>query len=217
MNSESDSNSDIELIEVEKQNQSIETKPKPQAEAILEQYFTCGICSDILYEPYTLLCQHTFCKACLSKSKPGDMYSDSTVNSIHKCPTCNLSYILHPKNNNYLITTYIESLVSDDYKLTRNREKLKETLEMEVRKELKSEIFKTLYEDTLVEVIQKQNNQSNTGMSPIVVPYYQPIQPKSNWSDFTANLARVIALGYMAVVGGALSYNVLTGKHLLAQ
>lgn len=47
----------------------------------LRDSFDCVLCMELLYKPYTLLCGHSFCSACISK----EMES--------KCPSCRAVYI----------------------------------------------------------------------------------------------------------------------------
>lgn len=53
----------------------------------LEELLKCSICTDIFYEPITLLCQHSFCKKCLDNS------------NTNKCPYCNLKIFVPPQVN----------------------------------------------------------------------------------------------------------------------
>lgn len=208
--SELDSTSSVSASQVTSQSTTNSTVPTNSQSSILEQYFTCGICSDILCNPYTLCCQHTFCKACLLETQ-------KSFGSREQCPTCNLSYILHPENHNYLLTNYIDSLLTDDYKLKRNREKLKASLEAEVREELSAELFKTLYEQELLNAKLKVE-QTNLGYGqPKYQPYPVTFGVKSKpIIEKIIDILHPILMGSLVVclIGG--SYKIFTGKHLFA-
>lgn len=51
---------------------------------------TCAICQGIFESPFTLLCQHTFCKDCISSVAD------------RKCPVCHHSFILTANKNNII-------------------------------------------------------------------------------------------------------------------
>lgn len=47
----------------------------------LRDSFDCVLCMELLYKPYTLMCGHSFCSACISKETES------------KCPSCRAVYI----------------------------------------------------------------------------------------------------------------------------
>lgn len=47
----------------------------------LRDSFDCVLCMELLYKPYTLVCGHSFCSACISKETES------------KCPSCRAVYI----------------------------------------------------------------------------------------------------------------------------
>ncbi|KAF1997131.1 hypothetical protein P154DRAFT_497515 [Amniculicola lignicola CBS 123094] len=72
----------------------------------LEKELTCSICTDLLYQPLTLLdCLHTFCGACL---KEWFAFQASTATSIHPytCPSCRAS--VRTTQPNATVTTLLE-------------------------------------------------------------------------------------------------------------
>ncbi|KAF2736225.1 hypothetical protein EJ04DRAFT_551452 [Polyplosphaeria fusca] len=72
----------------------------------LEKELTCSICTDILYQPLTLLdCLHTFCGACL---KEWFAFQASTATSIHPytCPSCRAS--VRSTQPNATVTTLLD-------------------------------------------------------------------------------------------------------------
>ncbi|KAH7344326.1 hypothetical protein BKA66DRAFT_434250 [Pyrenochaeta sp. MPI-SDFR-AT-0127] len=72
----------------------------------LERELTCSICTDLLFQPLTLLdCLHTFCGACL---KEWFAFQASTAASIHPytCPACRAS--VRTTQPNATVTTLLE-------------------------------------------------------------------------------------------------------------
>ncbi|KAF2008661.1 hypothetical protein BU24DRAFT_402903 [Aaosphaeria arxii CBS 175.79] len=75
----------------------------------LEKELTCSICTDLLYQPLTLLdCLHTFCGACL---KEWFQFQASTATSIHPytCPSCRAS--VRTTQPNATVTTLLDMFV----------------------------------------------------------------------------------------------------------
>ncbi|KAF2477527.1 uncharacterized protein BDR25DRAFT_299441 [Lindgomyces ingoldianus] len=75
----------------------------------LERELTCSICTDLLYQPLTLLdCLHTFCGACL---KEWFQFQASTATSIHPytCPSCRAS--VRTTQPNATVTTLLDMFV----------------------------------------------------------------------------------------------------------
>ncbi|OCL14819.1 hypothetical protein AOQ84DRAFT_435406 [Glonium stellatum] len=72
----------------------------------LEKELSCSICTDVLYQPLTLLdCLHTFCGACL---KEWFQFQASTATSIHPytCPSCRAS--VRGTKPNATVTTLLD-------------------------------------------------------------------------------------------------------------
>ncbi|EUC35751.1 hypothetical protein COCCADRAFT_89977 [Bipolaris zeicola 26-R-13] len=75
----------------------------------LEKELTCSICTDLLYQPLTLLdCLHTFCGACL---KEWFAFQASTATSIHPytCPSCRAS--VRTTQPNATVTTLLDIFI----------------------------------------------------------------------------------------------------------
>ncbi|KAL5431031.1 hypothetical protein PMIN06_012414 [Paraphaeosphaeria minitans] len=75
----------------------------------LERELTCSICTDLLYQPLTLLdCLHTFCGACL---KEWFAFQASTATSIHPytCPSCRAS--VRATKPNATVTTLLDMFI----------------------------------------------------------------------------------------------------------
>ncbi|KAF2803668.1 uncharacterized protein BDZ99DRAFT_399554 [Mytilinidion resinicola] len=72
----------------------------------LEKELSCSICTDVLYQPLTLLdCLHTFCGACL---KEWFHFQASSATSIHPytCPSCRAS--VRDTRHNASVTTLLD-------------------------------------------------------------------------------------------------------------
>ncbi|KAF1972822.1 hypothetical protein BU23DRAFT_554658 [Bimuria novae-zelandiae CBS 107.79] len=75
----------------------------------LEKELTCSICTDLLYQPLTLLdCLHTFCGACL---KEWFAFQASTATSLHPytCPACRAS--VRSTQPNATVTTLLDMFI----------------------------------------------------------------------------------------------------------
>lgn len=100
--------------------------------------FTCGICQDIMNQPTTITCQHSFCYGCLEEL----MKSNSRRHEKNTCPVCKEIFLL-PKSNakNHIIDDLIERMLTDEMKQLRNRETVKRTMREEIRRELRDELM----------------------------------------------------------------------------
>lgn len=56
----------------------------------IEEEVTCPICLDLLKEPLSLDCGHSFCKACITAENKEYMTSQGGKNS--SCPVCRIAY-----------------------------------------------------------------------------------------------------------------------------
>ena len=107
----------------------------------IEDFLKCDVCKDILNEPKTLLCQHTFCANCLI--------------SLKECPMCRLKLYL-PKESNNIFNNLIGLLYGS--------EKIKELEEKNRREKLEKELLpKVLNElnNNLNNTISNNNSNNN--------------------------------------------------------
>jgi len=99
----------------------------------------CSVCLEILNEPVTLMCQHTFCRACLKAD-------------IKKCPLCRTRIWLPPKKTinsilkNIIIKTFGETAYNTIYN-SREHDLLKNDLEDQVREELREEMWRSVSDE----------------------------------------------------------------------
>lgn len=105
----------------------------------IKDILQCSICLETLNEPVTLMCQHTFCRACLK----GD---------IKKCPLCRTRMWLPPRKTinstlkNVIIKTFGETAYNTMYN-SREHSLLKSDLEDQVREELREELWRSVSEE----------------------------------------------------------------------
>jgi len=65
-----------------------------KASSVKKEWFSCGICLELLVEPTTILCGHNFCRLCLA-----EMFLSSGRND---CPMCRETWSGVPKVNTAL-------------------------------------------------------------------------------------------------------------------
>lgn len=131
----------------------------------LHDLLKCDMCKNILNEPVTLLCNHTFCQYCLQKlvrppivEQTYNNYYNYINNYINinqiskgKCPTCSLSIWIPPsKNVNYIIRDIIIALygVNEYTKIKQSRDEklLKFDLKDKISDQLKQELWRSISE-----------------------------------------------------------------------
>jgi DNA-directed RNA polymerase subunit RPC12/RpoP len=122
----------------------------------IRKILKCPLCRDILLEPVTLYCQHTFCNHCLESLEE---------NSLVKCPTCNHKGLLVPAHN-YKIKELIEKFFTKE-ELKDRQDKHKEKIlsetsirEKEREKEIKRQIRKEVWYN---EINKEKNNDMLSG------------------------------------------------------
>lgn len=97
----------------------------------LQQSLVCGICLDKMYQPCTILCQHTFCHECLVKHKE------------RSCPICKIKFVL-PVEYNRIIDTASSIFFHNDW-IERDEQYqhsvLRRDLKTKVEEQIRREIF----------------------------------------------------------------------------
>lgn len=58
--------------------------------AVDKDHFTCSICFDLLTEPVTIPCGHTYCMACIKS------YWNDNDKRVHTCPQCRHGFTILP-------------------------------------------------------------------------------------------------------------------------
>lgn len=110
---------------------SEEDSPSDKIEEIDD--FKCVVCRDILIDPVTLACQHTFCRLCIDPS----MHETSTLNL--NCFICRTPYKILPGNTNNLIESIIIKLYPKLYakRLIEIKDQVKE---YDIRKKITQQV-----------------------------------------------------------------------------
>jgi hypothetical protein len=113
----------------------------------------CPICHDILLDPVTLYCQHTYCLECLEEFEE---------NSSVKCPNkkCQSKVFLAPSHN-YKIKEIIEKMFSQKELDTRKEKQKKKSDNPE--KNIKRQIRKEVWHNVINSQISNQNAGNNNG------------------------------------------------------
>lgn len=114
----------------------------------IEDFLKCDVCKDILNEPKTLLCQHTFCANCLI--------------SLKECPMCRLKLYL-PKNSNNIFNNIISLLYGSEKVKELEEKNRKEKLEKELLPKVLNELNNNL-NNTINNNGHNSNNSNNDNL-----------------------------------------------------
>jgi len=100
--------------------------------------FTCGICQDIMNQPTTITCQHSFCYGCLEQM----IKNNRRQHQKNTCPICKEVFLL-PKSTakNIIIDDLIIKCLTEEMRQLRNREAVKISMREEIRQELRDELL----------------------------------------------------------------------------
>ncbi|XP_070281557.1 tripartite motif-containing protein 5-like isoform X1 [Myotis yumanensis] len=71
----------------------------------MKEEVTCPICMELLTEPMSLDCGHTFCQACITANKRGSMIGQESC-----CPVCRISYRPEHLRPNRHVANIVEAL-----------------------------------------------------------------------------------------------------------
>ncbi|MBS0285919.1 MAG: hypothetical protein JSR17_00965 [Proteobacteria bacterium] len=123
-----------------------------------EHEHECLICKELLCEPITLLCQHSYCMECIA-THYNRKFSEDNQNVIigvaylgnmregyNKCPACQFPFTLPPKYNNNL-----EHLLSQLYpqEYESRKESIKQRAQQkELQKKMRLEVWNMMCSDT---------------------------------------------------------------------
>lgn len=114
-----------------------------------EELIKCDVCKDLLNEPKTLLCQHTFCSSCISNLK--------------ECPMCRLRLFL-PNKTNDIFTNIIGLLYGSEKIEELKKKNKKEHLEKELLPKILEEMNNN-FNNTIKDI---KNNTSTSNQSNIL-------------------------------------------------
>ena len=101
----------------------------------VQQSIVCAVCREAFYKPVVLLCQHTFCKACVEKLPR------------KKCPTCNLCFSV-PKEHNRILHDIAKIYYNDTW-LEKEAEECRENAKRSLRQKIESELRNELYNEVV--------------------------------------------------------------------
>uniref|UniRef100_A0A671QU83 RING-type domain-containing protein n=1 Tax=Sinocyclocheilus anshuiensis TaxID=1608454 RepID=A0A671QU83_9TELE len=82
------------------------------AEAILGDHdqYSCSICLDLLRDPVTIPCGHSYCMGCI-----GECWNTNDLNGIYRCPQCRQAFNSKPPlNRSTVLAEIMEKLRSTE-------------------------------------------------------------------------------------------------------
>lgn len=112
---------------------------------------SCSICKDLLCEPVTLLCQHSFCLDCLKDYKGRDKRLDRmyyVLDNAHKktgCPKCEFPFVIPPKYNKQL-ETFLQKLYPEEYEI-RKQHVIEQHQKEDLITEMRGEVWEMIKKD----------------------------------------------------------------------
>jgi len=121
--------------------------------------FDCTICHELLIEPVTLLCQHTYCRGCIKNY----VKQQRNAKRESKCPVCQCAVVI-PPNNNFLLKEIIQNKFPDVYR-SRLEQTYKDTIKRDVRSQIEDEVRKEIFNGLLKSAINDNSQLSTTGGS----------------------------------------------------
>jgi hypothetical protein len=148
-----------------------------------EELLKCDVCKDLLNDPKTLLCQHTFCTSCVANLK--------------ECPMCRLKLFL-PSKTNDIFTNIIGILYgSEKIEELKNKNK-KERLEKELLPKVLEEMNNN-FNNTIKDIKNDPTPSSNTliNQEPVIIDNFnnqQTYQPSISILGITIEINSIIKL-----------------------
>lgn len=128
------------------------------------EILTCGICKEIMNEPLTITCNHTFCYMCIAKT------DENMFNMTRECPLCKKKYCLPPQTiTNYVLRDVIKKVITekkyDNIKKLQEKNRIKLSLRNQAINELRNENYDSIIANAdyseCFEVQSKTNLDSN--------------------------------------------------------
>ena len=124
---------------------------------IVNEHLSCGICSQVLYHPVTLFCQHNFCQTCIKGLIDSNKRQSLIAHQqqiTNKCPVCQTPIFLPPtKCRNYDLDQLIEKVMSyHDPEYLKKRQKESMLIDPDLREEVKEHLRHELLSTVLQEI-----------------------------------------------------------------
>ena len=111
----------------------------------MRQLLQCPICHDMLVNPVTIICNHTYCRACIDSIQIDDMVAR------RRCPICRVSFWLPPNSINPMIADMVRAVYGSaqyDARVTEQRDReLDRDLATRVREETRRELWREIWQN----------------------------------------------------------------------
>jgi hypothetical protein len=201
------SENDIELKNASEEELKLEEKEKELEIELeeIEDFFKCDVCKEVLNDPRTLLCQHTFCNSCLT--------------SVKDCPMCRLKIYLPTDNNNIfndLISVVYGPEKVKEFQMKHQKDKLEKEMLPKVLEELNNNINNTIKNSQPTATITLPT-QTTSGLSSFWHSSNNPTETLSFWgfsikmSTFE-NIIKFFEIGFLMYYLYTFFVNYTTGN-----
>src|SRR5581483_4336598 len=151
----------------------------PKTDDPIRNELTCAVCHDLLFKPITLICQHNFCKGCVSKMRS------------KFCPICHVVFVI-PAEFNRTLDAVSHALYADDYgrlQKDADNDQIRLDEREKIREELKKELFAEIVQNTVNDVDVRKRIAQMEDAIPRQQPHvHAPPQVVPNHSQSFATL-----------------------------
>lgn len=123
----------------------------------LEKLLTCKCCNQILMEPVTLFCQHTYCQSCLIINN-----ANTENTATFTCMECKKNMII-PVSSNFQLRGIIDKIYDTEYFEDR-KQQFTNLLAKDLKLKRKYDIYKEKL-NSIVNKVTETNGKFNIGVS----------------------------------------------------